>query len=475
MVFSSAIFLFVFFLIFFGVHYLLPRRPRNVWILLCSLLFIAWGSMESLYTMLASITINYLGGMMLHFSGDRRGWRRASLVLSVFLNLALLFYYKYFNFFMTTVNSALGTDYAWQTVILPIGISFFTFQGMSYVIDVYRKEAAVQKNPVYLALYVSMFPQLIAGPIVRYTDIEANIHQRTITLDDVFSGLKRFIAGLAKKVLLANTMGEVSANIMAAVGTIDVPTAWLGALCYMMQIYLDFSAYSDMAIGLGKMMGFRFMENFNLPYISKSVTEFWRRWHISLSSWFRDYLYIPLGGNRTGNVYVNLFIVFLCTGVWHGASWNFIVWGMWNGLFLIIERLLRKNKKKDQNGGSVLKKALGWAYTMVVVYLGWVLFNATDMTQALNNLRCMFGLDQPDFVGFSAGYFCNTYHTFILLVSILVSLGLPQKLYKRLTSNGKVYSVCQYGIEPLCLLALLVLSIVWIINGTYNPFIYFQF
>ena len=341
---------------------------------------------------------------------------------------------------------------------------------MSYVIDVYRREIPVQKNPLSLALYVSLFPQLIAGPIVRYIDVYKQIAERSVGLEKFASGVQRFIIGLGKKVLLANILGETADKIFAMqYGEITTATAWLGAICYTMQIYFDFSGYSDMAIGLGRMFGFEFLENFRLPYISTSITEFWRRWHISLSTWFRDYLYIPLGGNRRGNVYLHLLIVFVLTGLWHGAAWNFLFWGLWHGIFLIIERPFRI-KKIEINLPTPLK----WAYTMLVVILGWVLFRAASLRHAWRYLRTMFGAAEYGFIPFDTIYYLDNRTIAMLLVAAFVSSALPQKIadyFERRAINQNI----RLSAQKLSLLVVLFVSIVFVVNSSYNPFIYFRF
>lgn len=328
MVFSSTVFLFVFLPFVCVFYFIVPKNLKNLFLLICSLVFIAWGSIDSLIVMLVSITCNYIAGIGLGFFKDKPKQKKLTLALGVIVNLGLLMYYKYSNLVVYRFMDLTGIKFVWHDIMLPIGISFFIFQGMSYVIDVYRGDANVQKNPLNLALYIALFPQLIAGPIVRYVDIEYQLTNRTETLDKFAGGLQTFIVGLSKKMLLANTLGSMADKIFNNMEFQSAGVAWLGVLCYALQIYYDFSGYSDMAIGLGSLFGFKFLQNFNYPYISQSLSEFWRRWHITLSTWFRDYLYIPLGGNRRGNVYVNLFIVFICTGIWHGASGRFLLWGL---------------------------------------------------------------------------------------------------------------------------------------------------
>lgn len=429
MVFSSVIFLCVFLPIVIVGYYSIPyNKFKNIFLLGASLLFYAWGEPRYIKYMIISIIGNYIFGLLIHYSRKfRYKIDKITLVISIVFNLGLLFYFKYFNFAASNVSRVLQTSWNIKEIALPIGISFYTFQGMSYVIDVYRQDFVeneqektkeiVQKSLINLGLYISMFPQLIAGPIVRYEDIRIALKERIHSSEKFAAGIERFVIGLSKKVIISNVLGETATQIMQKdFGMINASTAWLGAVCYMLQIYYDFSGYSDMAIGLGKVFGFEFMENFNYPYISKSITEFWRRWHISLSSWFGDYLYIPLGGNRKGNVYVNLSIVFLATGIWHGAAWGFVLWGMWHGFFMLIERYNRKKGKE-----YIKNNALKWMYTMLVVLLGWVLFSIVSVRGALEYVQVMFGLKQYDFVRFGTMYYLNKRVIFILLMGILGS------------------------------------------------------
>ena len=399
--------------------------------------------------------------------------RKPLFVLGILLNISLLFYYKYFDFTLESINNITGSTYELKNIILPIGISFFTFQGLSYLIDVYRKDVPVQYDISKIALYIVLFPQLIAGPIVRYTDVVKEIDQRSVQADDFCIGIERFIIGLSKKTLLANTMAITADTIWSNIGTNSVEIAWLGSIAYTLQIYFDFSGYSDMAIGLGRMFGFRFNENFNLPYISKSISEFWRRWHISLSSWFRDYIYIPLGGNRK-HVYLNLAIVFLLTGIWHGANWTFILWGILNGVFMLLERFVNSKKKnvaKKQKCG--IHTLFAHIYTLLVVNFGWVLFRAPDIKSAKIYLSTMCGLSTPDFSGYSIGWYLDKWTITILLFALLFASSFPGKiatLLKKYT-NKRILLLFKY----IGLIALLYLSMIRIVSGTYNPFIYFQF
>lgn len=380
-------------------------------------------------------------------------------------------YLKYYNFFAYNLNRAIGNTFIpIKNIVLPIGISFYTFQIMSYIIDLYRGDIKVQKNILNLALYISFFPQLIAGPIVKYHDIDEQLRKRTITKEKFALGIKRFVYGLSKKVIIANSVAYIADNIFNTTMSINMGTAWLGAICYMLQIYFDFSGYSDMAIGLGKMFGFEFMENFNLPYISKSITEFWRRWHISLSTWFKEYLYIPLGGNRKGKLrtYINLGIVFFATGFWHGASWNFIAWGLYNGFFLIIERmklkeLLDKNKLKIINH----------IYVLLVVIIGWVLFRAETLKGALKYLKVMF-IPQNVETYFDLTLLINYRSIAIIIVAILFC-GIIQSGFNKLKNKDKITKFYEKYLEIFVIFILMLTCIMMLSSSTYNPFIYFRF
>ncbi|MGN0438463.1 MAG: MBOAT family O-acyltransferase [Lachnospiraceae bacterium] len=389
MIFSSTIFLFMFLPITLIGYFMLRGELRNYWLLLVSLVFFAWSQPNYLWIILLNIAVNYVSALLLKY----RKTKKLVLVLCMLVNVGLLGYFKYFDFAIASINSIFQQSFGLRNIILPIGISFFTFQGISYVIDVYRDTVPVQKNIFKLGLYIVLFPQLIAGPIVRYSDIVNEIDCRQILFDDFISGVERFIIGLGKKSIIANTMAVIVDSIWeTGAGNSVWTVAWLGSIAYTLQIYFDFSGYSDMAIGLGKMFGFHFNENFNLPYISKNISEFWRRWHISLSSWFRDYIYIPLGGNRR-HVYFNLAVVFVLTGVWHGASWTFVAWGIWNGFFVLLERFVRNHKKTPASTTkkSFLKSCLGHIYVFLVVNLGFVLFRADSIANGLLYIQNMFG------------------------------------------------------------------------------------
>jgi len=468
MVFSSTIFLFAFFPVTLAGYYLVRKELKNTFLLIMSLLFYAAGEPKFVFVMMASILANYILGLLI-WKGQACGKivRRLLLVLAVSVNLGLLFYYKYFDFAVTNINGLFGLEIPLRHIALPIGISFFTFQGMSYVLDVYMGKADVQKNPMNVALYIALFPQLIAGPIVRYTDVNQEIHERHETLDDFASGVQRFSVGLAKKILLSNSFALLADEAFGtAPAELGMGMAWLGALAYTFQIYFDFSGYSDMAIGLGRMFGFHFLENFNYPYISTNVTVFWRRWHISLSSWFRDYVYIPLGGNRMGNVYVNLLIVFFLTGLWHGASWNFVVWGLWHGFFLIVERLLRKKEIKIP-----VPKVVKWGYAMLVVVIGWVFFRAADLTAALNYLGSMFGFGGAETAAFR--YAIEDYWVTFVLGAVCALPLVPK--YKEWEKTYVIPNRLSVVLAPIVCAILLIVGIALTVTSTYNPFIYFNF
>lgn len=464
MVFSEPLFLFKFLPIVLAGYYLCGAKMKNYWLLLASLFFYSWGEPKYVFLMLVSIVVNYVLGLLLARAEDHK---RRLLCASILLNLAMLGYFKYFNFLMETVNVLLGGvgghTIEFQQVALPIGISFFTFQIMSYVIDVYRGKVPPQKSCVKLALYVSLFPQLIAGPIVRYSDVAAQIDERRTTWDGLYAGTVRFMIGLAKKVLLSN---QVAAIADAAFAQTNPPVllAWIGAAAYTLQIYFDFSGYSDMAIGLGRLFGFEFLENFNYPYISSTVREFWRRWHISLSSWFRDYLYIPLGGNRGSSkkTYRNLIIVFLLTGLWHGASWNFVVWGLWHGIFLILERIL--------GARCTLPKWLGHVYTMLVVMIGWVIFRADTLNQAGNFLISMIG-NPIDGALYSLSFF-DREKVFFFVLSVIFCLPLGQRLNRW---AGEKHRGRAEVLRDIALVGVFCVTILYVVGSDFNPFIYFRF
>ena len=464
MVFSSMVFMCVFLPAVFVLHCILPGiRAKNALLLLASVLFYAYGEPVYIILLFISTLLNYFCACGIdRFQKHRKG----ILVLAVICNLGILIVFKYTDFILGMVNSVTGLHLPLPQIRMPIGISFFTFQAMSYVIDVYRETTKAQKNYAKVLLYISFFPQLIAGPIVKYHDVAAEIDQRTVTLDGVALGIRRFSAGLCKKVLLANTLGLVADNLFgASAGSINGAGAWLGAISYMLQIYFDFSGYSDMAIGLGWMFGFHFKENFNYPYISGTIREFWRRWHMSLSGWFLEYLYIPLGGNRKGKfrTVVNKMIVFLCTGIWHGAAVNFLFWGVYHGFFLMLEEYIPWIGKK----GSAVKSFFQHVYALLVVCIGFVFFRAETMAQG-----CFWVKEMFTGFGWNAGAmsFALQQITPVFLVTLAGAL-IACCPVKKLISEKKWYGPVAY----VCSLTGLVICILSLASGTYNPFIYFRF
>ena len=468
MVFSSTLFLFAFLPATLVGYYLIRRELRNVFLLVMSLIFYAVGEPHFVIIMMSSIAANYVFGVLIHYVEGKSGLRRLFMILAVGVNLGILFYFKYYDFAVTNLNGTGLFHLPLRHIALPIGISFFTFQGMSYVLDVYMGKAPAQKNPLNVALYIALFPQLIAGPIVRYSDVNVEIIQRQETIEDFSSGVKRFSMGLAKKVILANNFALLADQAFStSPEALGAGLAWLGALAYTLQIYFDFSGYSDMAIGLGRMFGFHFRENFDHPYTAPTMQMFWRRWHISLSSWFRDYVYIPLGGNRRGNVYLNQFIVFFLTGLWHGASWNFVFWGLWHGFFLTIERLLRGRGKNLQ-----IPKAVTWIYTMLVVMIGWVFFRAPTMQVGVNYVRCMLGRAvHPDTLQQA---FYSKEFAISLGIGCICSLPLVsyiKKMFQRFQILNRVKEITTFLVTT----SLLIASIGMLSVTTYNPFIYFNF
>lgn len=463
MLFSSLTFLFCFFPVVVLIYFMLRPALQNYFLLLASLFFYAWGEPKYLLIMLSVIAINYLAGLGISYFTTHK---RAILALSILLNLSILGFFKYTDFLIENVNLIFKSNLPLLHIALPIGISFYIFQSMSYTIDVFKNAVQPQKNIFKFALYVSLFPQLIAGPIVKYRDIATEIDNRDIALQDVVNGLKRFIIGLSKKVVLANTMGEVADKIYTAgANNITSDIAWLGAIAYSLQIFFDFSGYSDMAIGIGKIFGFTFLENFNYPYVANSITDFWRRWHISLSSWFKEYLYIPLGGNRVSSLRrnINLFVVFFATGLWHGASWNFIVWGLWHGCFLILE----KYSLSTLSNNSIYTKILRHAYVILVFVIGWVFFRADNLTIALDYIKVMFGITSPAVIPFTLEYYLTQKVALIGTIALLLC-------YDWKFPN---FMETQW-LEPLkmsCSILLLIISITFIASAGYNPFIYFRF
>jgi alginate O-acetyltransferase complex protein AlgI len=468
MLFSSIVFLFTFLPAVMLLYYLLPVRFRNVILLLASLVFYAWGEPVYLFLMLLSILFNYFSGLDIARNlQDKRAAKR-SLVFNLIINLAVLGFFKYEGFVLDTLNGILPVHISYHALPLPIGISFYTFQILSYIIDVYRGNVKVQTNLPNFALYVTMFPQLIAGPIVQYADVDEQLASREISRTKFGEGSMYFIRGLAKKVLLANTSGMIFTEVSGlAKDNIAVMTAWLGAFAYMFQIYFDFSGYSDMAIGLGKMFGFEFNMNFNYPYVSKSITEFWRRWHISLSSWFRDYVYIPLGGNRVSKIkhIRNLLIVWFLTGLWHGAAWNFVAWGLYYGVILIIEKYLL-SQVLDR-----LPDVVRHIYSIVLVVIGWVLFFSSSFGQAADYIRVMFGAGAHGFADRESMYLLTS-NLILWLILIFGSTPLVHFRYEHMLRSKKWNTTI---INSVVYAALFIVCIAYLVTETYNPFLYFRF
>ncbi|MDH5677351.1 MAG: MBOAT family protein [Nitrospinota bacterium] len=483
MVFSSTIFLFYFLPAVVAATFLSRSIIfQNLALLALSLFFYAWGESVYIYVILLCIGVNYIFSLMILMAGSRPTARKAALALAICANLGVLLAFKYTDFFIVSFNAMAATFGAaplpQQDVHLPLGISFFTFQAVSYVVDVYRGEAKVQKNPLNLALYISLFPQLIAGPIVRYRDIAERIVARRASLHGFSEGSERFIIGLGKKMIIANPLGYVSDTIFSMPATdLTFGLSWLGAICYTMQIYFDFSGYSDMAIGMGKMLGFRFPENFNYPYISRSIKEFWRRWHMTLSSWFRDYLYIPLGGNKKGpgRTYFNLFLVFFLCGLWHGASWTFVIWGLYHGFFLVLERVWPRVMDR------VSASPIGHLYAMAVVVVGWVIFRADSLSFAMAMLKAMAGFGAGEGLEHSLMFYLTPKIALLLPLGMLCATPFWRSLktlhrHWPLESGGAltVRATLLFGKYALLVFVLLFSASLMAV-GSHNPFIYFRF
>lgn len=480
MVFSTSIFIYLFLPITLIIYYLAPKKGKNLIILLSGLLFYSWGEPIYVIVMLISTMIDYFAGLIMnHFEG-RKVPRRICLIVSIVMNLGLLGIFKYSGFIAENINAIAGTqlidinnmnffgiEYLPMNM-LPIGISFFTFQSMSYTIDLYLGNVKVQKNPISFAAFVTLFPQIVAGPIVRYDDVAKELDDRSITIDLIYDGIIKFIIGLSKKVLIANSIGALWTSIKATdIANVSVVSSWLGILAFTFQIYFDFSGYSDMAVGLGKMMGFNFPKNFDYPYLSKSISEFWRRWHITLGAWFKSYVYIPLGGNRKGmaRTIFNLAVTWFLTGVWHGASWNFILWGTLYGVVIILEKLFL---------GKLLDKIpdiFGHIYTMLLVILGWVLFDTADLPTAGAYIAKMFGFGGGAFIDSTAMYQIATYGiTFI--ICIIGCTNLPKLAVEALKKKSAV--LVNYG-GIAVMTGMFIICAAYLVDQTYNPFLYFNF
>lgn len=462
MLFSSITFLYYFLPIVLLLYVAVPKKFKNFILFMASLVFYAWGEPKYVFLMLLSIGIGYVAGLLM----DKLP-KKPVMILSVSLCLFFLVYFKYTNFFISNINSILKQDIKALNVIMPIGISFYTFQIISYILDVYYGKVEKQKNVLYLGTYIAMFPQLIAGPIVRYTDINNQLGSRKYSVEKIAEGIKRFILGLSKKVLIANQLGELC-QVFLNSGEKTVAFYWLYAVAASLHIYFDFSGYSDMAIGLGKFLGFDFVENFNYPFMSRSITEFWRRWHMSLGTWFRDYVYIPLGGNRCGikRQIFNIIVVWFLTGFWHGAQWNFILWGVYFAVLLIVEKVWLYDKLKNS-------QVLSRIYTLFFILISFVIFNMNSLSDIGSFLSNMFFMGENKMTGAELGYYLKSYG-WILLLAILGATNIPKKAYVVL-GRVKMADKCLVIIEPLVLSGLLLLCTAYLVDGSFNPFLYFRF
>ena len=466
MLFSSIPFLYYFLPGVLILYFIAPKKLKNTVLMLSSLVFYGWGEPKYVFLMMASIVIGYVAGVLIEAFSQKK-LSKVVLWASVLVNLGFLGYFKYSDFFIENFNMLTGLSVPLLRVALPIGISFYTFQILSYTVDVYRGNVPAQKNIINLAAYITMFPQLIAGPIVRYSDIEKNLTERTHSVESFAIGIRRFILGLAKKILIANSLGELC-DIFKSSDDKSVLFYWLYAVAFGLHVYFDFSGYSDMAIGLGRIFGFKFIENFNYPYISKSATEFWRRWHMSLGTWFRDYVYIPMGGNRVSKPkwIFNIFVVWFLTGFWHGASWNFIVWGLFFAALLIIEKqFLLKFLQKT--------RVISRIYTLIAVGISFVIFNAADMGEAIRYIGGMFGAGGIPLVSTEFWYYLKSFAV-MLVMGVIGATPLVKKTVNKIKENkigGMIISV----FEPVVLLVLTVVMTAYLVDGSFNPFLYFRF
>ncbi|WP_244833780.1 MBOAT family O-acyltransferase [Clostridium sp. BJN0001] len=492
MVFSNSIFMFVLLPITILGYYIIPQKFisfRNLFIFIVSLLFYAWGEPVYVSIIILSIIMNYFYAILVENNEKNKKIQKFVIIIMLTSNLGILFLFKYLKFFISNINAVLGSNITEPQISLPIGISFFTFQAISYVIDVYRSKVVdgnkikAQRNIINLGLYIAFFPQLIAGPIVRYNTIAAQIKHRIHSTDKFGQGVKRFIVGVSKKVILADNLGllaDKAFTMLADQGTIPGSFAWLGAVAYTMQIFFDFSGYSDMAIGLGKMFGFEFMENFNYPYISKTATEFWRRWHISLGNWFKDYVYIPLGGNKKGlkRTIINSFVVWAFTGIWHGAAWNFIFWGLYYFVLISIEKIIKNYTRNIKI--PVFFNAFKHIYLIIAVVFGWVLFRAPNLTDAVKYIESMIGVNSNCFFDSTTLWFIYT-NKYFLIAAILFSIPIVPFItnrFKILSSkieNNKMFDWLYSMGYSFSYMILLIVNISYIIKSTYSPFIYFNF
>ena len=463
MLFTSISFLYYFLPIVLIVYFVVPKKAKNFVLFIASMAFYFYGEPKYIFLMLAEILIAYVGAILID-----KYKKKSILAVTLAIHIGLLVFFKYTDFLIANINNIFGAKIDLLQLALPIGISFYTFQIISYEVDVFRGTVKAQKNLINLATYVSLFPQLIAGPIVRYETIEDELSNRKHSFENFAYGTRRFVIGLAKKVLIANMLGEFC-NKFSATSEKSVVLYWLFAISYMLQIYFDFSAYSDMAIGLGRIFGFHFLENFNYPYISKSITEFWRRWHISLGSWFRDYVYIPLGGSRKGKLILvrNLIIVWLLTGIWHGASWNFVIWGLMFGILLIIEKLwLGKYIEKLP---SIFKKL----YVLFIVMISFIIFNASTMKEAFANIAGLFGANSTGMIDDYTRYYLKSYLV-TLIIAIIGATPLMKNIAEKLKKNTVMSKIINV-LEPLAMVGILIIVTSYLVDNSYNPFLYFRF
>jgi len=470
-VFSSITFLFYFFPVVIILYFSTPKKFRNLTLFLVSLIFYSWGEPTYIWIMLFSVIVDFTCGKNIdkNIKLDNMSKSKLWLILSIVINLSLLGFFKYGDFLITSINSAANVNIPLLELALPIGISFYTFQTMSYTIDVYRRKATMQKDIIAFGAYVTLFPQLIAGPIVRYKTIASELLNRKESYSMISEGIKRFIIGLGKKVLLANNIGLLWETV-SKIGPSAIPllTAWLGIIAFAFQIYFDFSGYSDMAIGLGKIFGFNFLENFNYPYMAKSITDFWRRWHISLGTWFKEYVYFPLGGNRQGLIKQarNIFVVWFLTGLWHGASWNFVIWGMYFGVLLLIEKLLI-SKLLIQ-----MPKILQSAYTLILVFISWAIFAFDSFHQGIIYIKAMFNTTNGLYNSTSVYLFST--NLVLLIILTFASTDYPKTIWQKLLSSYK-NSALMWRAENVYLVLILIVSVSYLVDQSYNPFLYFRF
>ncbi|GAA0085225.1 MBOAT family protein [Clostridium sp. CTA-7] len=468
MVFSSLIFIFMFLPSVLIIYYLVPNRFKNLVLFISSIVFYVWGEPIYIVLMIFSILINYLAGLLIKNNAKDKSKRKFIFFTVVLIDISVLLFFKYYGFLISNINWVFGSNLEIRELPLPLGISFYTFQLISYIVDVYMDKVKAQKNIIDFGAYISMFPQLVAGPIVKYSDIESQLKKKELSIDKFGQGVERFILGLGKKVLIANNLGAIWQQVkIIPIDSLTVLTGWIGIISFTLQIYYDFSGYSDMAIGLGKMLGFEFLENFNYPYMSKSITEFWRRWHISLGSWFKEYIYIPLGGNRRGNViqFRNLMIVWFTTGLWHGASWNFIIWGLYFGLIIYSEKIFLKSILKN------VPNIIAHIYTMTLVAIGWIFFDLSSLNDAIEYIKVILGLNGNKLCNNFSLYLIST-NLIILIIAIILSTDMINKTIKDIKKRLRERDIFLFVFIELIIL---IISTAYLIGESYNPFLYFRF